>query len=187
VSFPTYGRSDSGVNGKAPLEGGRPLRARQFGWIVTFLALALIVPLAAGRASPDVEQASRERARSGAIAHPAAAMHHLLLARSAEGPDRKAIVQTNARLAVELDPDLVDGWALLAREALPDVGATATALRGGAAALGHSWEAQRRLLAASFRRSGPPRASPRSSLSSAWGCAASPDMSTASTRNSART
>jgi tetratricopeptide (TPR) repeat protein len=125
-----------------------PLRPCQFGRIVVCLLIALGSVQGIVRAAPDVEKASQERARAGALAHPAAAWHHLLLARSASGPDARAAALTNAQLAVNLDPDLVEGWFIIAKLGFPDANAVSQGLRGAAAAVTRSWEAQRRLLTA---------------------------------------
>jgi hypothetical protein len=148
VSFPTYGRPDSGVNGKAPHRTASPLGPHQFGRVLLcWILLTLAVPPPA-RPSPAVEKAAQERARTGAAAHPAAAWHHLLLARGAEGADAREVAITNARLAVQLDPDLVEAWVLLARKGFPDLAIALEGMRGAAEALTRSWEAQRRLFAA---------------------------------------
>jgi tetratricopeptide (TPR) repeat protein len=115
------------------------------------LLFVLVVPLGAPAvaASLPPEQAVQERARAGAWAHPAAAWHHLLLARDAVRDGDRATAALNYRLAVSLDPDFLPAWLGLVQLGVPsDPSLIGEGMGGALRSLDRSWEVQRRLLAA---------------------------------------
>ncbi|MBM3286645.1 MAG: hypothetical protein FJY88_04755 [Candidatus Eisenbacteria bacterium] len=121
------------------------------GWVLS-LALGLLWVLAVAcpaiAEAPPAERAAQERAETGAWASPAAAWHHLLLAREAARAGNRAPAVSNYRLAATLDPDLLGAWLGLARLGAPSNPALfSEAITGAGGAIARNWEIQRRLCA----------------------------------------
>lgn len=137
-------------------KGPRPRSARIRAFCAALLLLGVTATggfaSSASSASPTTESVIEARARSGAWADPGAAWHHVLIAR--EAPRDAAGMESaieHYRLAVELDPDLLDGWIGLASRGFPtNLPLVSEGIVGAVGAASGSWEARRRLDAAIF-------------------------------------